>query len=70
MKETDSDGFRFGTDGVILLALTAFFNLAEMSLVAARAAALESSADNAAARTALLLKKRPGLFLDASRHRP
>jgi putative hemolysin len=52
---------------VVLLALTAFFNLAEMSLVAARAAALESSADNAAARTALLLKKRPGLFMAAIR---
>jgi putative hemolysin len=52
---------------VILLALTAFFNLAEMGLIAARAAVLERSPDSIAARTALALKKRPGLFLAAIR---
>jgi putative hemolysin len=52
---------------VILLALTAFFNLAEMGLIAARTAVLENSSDSTAARTALALKKRPGLFLAAIR---
>jgi putative hemolysin len=50
---------------VILLAMTAFFNLAEMGLIAARAAVLERSSDSIAAQTALALKKRPGLFLAA-----
>jgi hypothetical protein len=43
------------------------FHLAEMSLIAARTAVLESSSDGGAARTALALKKRPELFLAAIR---
>jgi len=52
---------------VVLLALTAFFNLAEMALVAARASTLENGGNAAAAETVLALKKRPGLFLAAIR---
>jgi putative hemolysin len=53
---------------LVLLALTAFFNLAEMALVAARASRLESAAKNGkAAEKVLTLKKRPGLFLAAIR---
>jgi len=51
---------------LVLLALTAFFNLAEMALVAARASMLEN-VGNAAAEAVLVLKKRPGLFLAAMR---
>ena len=50
-----------------LLALTAYFNLAEMALVAARPSKLESARDSAAAAKVLDLKKRPGLFLAAIR---
>ncbi|AXC09995.1 Magnesium and cobalt efflux protein CorC [Acidisarcina polymorpha] len=52
---------------LILLALTAFFNLAEMALVASRVAKLESNLPSEGATTALQLKKRPGLFLAAIR---
>ena len=50
-----------------LLALTAFFNLAEMALIAARASRLEEAADKVAARRVIELKARPGLFLAAIR---
>ena len=52
---------------LVLLALTAFFNLAEMALVAARASALERAENDRAASKVLNLKKRPGLFLAAIR---
>lgn len=52
---------------VCLLALTAFFNLAEMALVAARTSGLERAENQNAARTVLALKRRPGLFLAAIR---
>ena len=48
-----------------LLALTAFFHLAEMALVAARTSTLIEAGE--AARVVLALKKRPGLFLAAVR---
>ncbi len=51
----------------VLLGLTAFFNLAEMALVAARASRLEGSEHSAAAARVLELKRRPGLFLAAIR---
>jgi putative hemolysin len=51
----------------LALALTAFFNLAEMALIAARASKLESAQHSAAAARVLELKKRPGLFLAAIR---
>jgi putative hemolysin len=50
-----------------LLALTAFFNLAEMALVAARASNLRSADNAKAAENVLTLKKQPGLFLAAIR---
>lgn len=52
---------------LVLLALTAFFNLAEMALVAARASVLESAENATAAENVLTLKQRPGLFLAALR---
>jgi putative hemolysin len=52
---------------LVLLALTAFFNLAEMALVAARAARLENGANSKAADHVLNLKRQPGLFLAAIR---
>jgi Cyclin M transmembrane N-terminal domain len=52
---------------LVLLALMAFFNLAEMALVAARASALERAKDVAAASKVLDLKRRPGQFLAAIR---
>jgi putative hemolysin len=53
---------------LVLLLLTAFFNLAEMALVAARQPALEGAAKSGgAAEAALALKKRLGLFLAAIR---
>jgi putative hemolysin len=51
----------------VLLALTAFFNLAEMALVAARASALERAKNVDAASKVLDLKRRPGQFLAAIR---
>lgn len=51
---------------VLLLAVTAFFNLAEMALVAVRGSSLAAAADPRADR-ALRLKQRPGLFLAAIR---
>ena len=51
---------------VLLLAVTAFFNLAEMALVAVRASTLAAS-DDPLAKRALVLKQRPGLFLAAIR---
>ena len=50
----------------LLLAATAFFNLAEMALIAVRSPALAASDDPRAGR-ALRLKQRPGLFLAAIR---
>jgi putative hemolysin len=50
-----------------LLALTAFFNLAEMALVAARASKLQSGENAKAAESVLTLKKQPGRFLAAIR---
>jgi CBS domain containing-hemolysin-like protein len=50
-----------------LLALTAFFNLAEMALVAARASKPQSAENAKAAESVLTLKKQPGLFLAAIR---
>jgi putative hemolysin len=50
----------------LLLAATAFFNLAEMALVAVRSSTLAASDDPRASR-ALRLKQRPGLFLAAIR---
>jgi putative hemolysin len=61
------DGAWMFTFFLVLLALTAFFNLAEMALVAARASMLESAGNVKAANTALTLKKQPGLFLAAIR---
>jgi putative hemolysin len=52
---------------LVLLILTAFFNLAEMALVAARTSALEYAENATAARKVLDLKKRPALFLAAIR---
>jgi Cyclin M transmembrane N-terminal domain len=52
---------------LVLLALTAFFNLAEMALVAARASALHGAENGKAAVTVLDLRKQPGLFLAAIR---
>ena len=52
---------------VLLLALTAFFNLAEMALVAARGAMLDQAANQVAAGRVIRLKQRPGLFLAAIR---
>jgi CBS domain containing-hemolysin-like protein len=52
---------------LVLLALTAFFNLAEMALVAARASKLESAQNAKAADNVLTIKERPGLFLAAIR---
>jgi len=52
---------------LLLLALTAFFNLAEMALVAARSSVLEREGNGKEAETVLALKKRPGLFLAAIR---
>jgi len=52
---------------LVLLALTAFFNPAEMALVAARASAPRGAENGAAAGRVLDLKKRPGLFLAAIR---
>ena len=52
---------------LLLLALTAFFNLTEMALVAARASALHVAENGEAAGKVLDLKKRPGLFLAAIR---
>lgn len=51
---------------LLLLATTAFFNLAEMALVAVRPARLGSDA-SASANHIWALKKRPGLFLAAVR---
>jgi putative hemolysin len=51
----------------VLLILTAFFNLAEMALVAARASALDRAKNVAAASKVLDLKRRPGQFLAAIR---
>jgi len=42
--------------------LTAFFNLAEMSLVSPRSSTLASADNEKVAKTVLDLKKRPGLF--------
>jgi putative hemolysin len=50
-----------------LLALTAYFNLAEMALVAARESNLDKTTNVKAAQAVLELKKRPGLFLAAIR---
>ena len=50
-----------------LVALTAFFNLAEMALVASRTARLDQAENKRAAGVVLDLKKRPGLFLAAIR---
>jgi putative hemolysin len=52
---------------LVLLALTAFFNLAEMALVAARASKLRSAENTEAAESVLTLKTRPSLFLGAIR---
>lgn len=52
---------------VALLVLTAFFNLAEMALVAARVSVLGKAENAQAAEKVLTLKKRPGLFLAAIR---
>ena len=52
---------------LVLLALTAFFNLAEMALVAARASKLEGAQNAKAADNVLTIKERPGLFLAAIR---
>ena len=52
---------------LVLLALTAFFNLAEVALIAARASVLESAENAKAAENVLTLKQRPGLFLAALR---
>jgi CBS domain containing-hemolysin-like protein len=43
---------------LVLLALTAFFNLAEMALVAARASKLESAGNAKAAENVVTLRKR------------
>ena len=51
----------------VLLALTAFFSVAEMALIAARPSGLEAAGASIAAETVLALKKRPGLFLAAIR---
>lgn len=50
----------------VLLALTAFFNLAEMALIEARRSAFQAASEGAAS-IVLALKKRPGLFLAAIR---
>jgi magnesium and cobalt exporter, CNNM family len=47
--------------------LTAFFNLAEMALIASRASALERAKNVTAASKVLDLKRRPGQFLAAIR---
>jgi len=52
---------------LVLLTLTAFLNLAEMALVAARASALQGAENTKAAGNVLDLKQRPGLFLAAIR---
>jgi putative hemolysin len=52
---------------LVLLILTAFFNLAEMALVASRASALERAKNVTAAGKVLDLKRRPGQFLAAIR---
>jgi hypothetical protein len=53
---------------LVLLALTAFFNLADMALVAARSSALEGlRKTDSVTEAALALKMRPGLFLAAIR---
>jgi len=51
---------------VLLLAATAFFNLAEMALIAARSTTL-AELEDPRAQLALVLKRRPGLFLAAIR---
>ncbi len=47
---------------VLLLAATAFFNFAEMALIAARSTTL-AELEDPRAQLALVLKRRPGLFL-------
>jgi putative hemolysin len=52
---------------LVLLALTAFFDLAEKALAAAHASALHGVQNGKAAGKVLDLKNRPGLFLTAMR---
>jgi putative hemolysin len=52
---------------LVLLALTAFFNLAEMALVAARPSKLAHAANTKAAQQVLALKRQPGQFFAAIR---